>query len=121
MSRVSWETGVTCEDTGEVAYSYIQYLRTAHWASTRKMKQQRSKNRMKCEECKRSHIRSDIHHKHYNTLGKESVSDLIILCPSCHAKAHGRKAKMIPSNNFYEGDEYELRNVDSLLERLSAY
>ena len=37
-----------------------------------------------------------VHHKHYNTVGKEKRSDVIVLCSSCHTflhEAHRMKRK----------------------------
>ena len=30
-----------------------------------------------------------IHHKHYKTLGHETVQDVTLLCEDCHRAAHG--------------------------------
>jgi len=37
---------------------------------------------------KRSQFAAHLHHLHYDNLGHELVSDVVILCPSCHSLLH---------------------------------
>jgi hypothetical protein len=43
--------------------------------------------RRKCERCKLSTTDLALHHKSYERLGRESPSDLELLCPNCHKGA----------------------------------
>lgn len=79
-------TIIYCPDTGESAMTYRGYQTTAHWKALRyrKYHQQRT-----CERCGRE-IDGDfeMHHLHYKTLGAESLEDVAVLHPSCHAANH---------------------------------
>ena len=42
----------------------------------------------KCEQCESSY-ELDLHHKNYDCLGKETFSDVKVLCIDCHSKELG--------------------------------
>jgi 5-methylcytosine-specific restriction endonuclease McrA len=72
--------------------NYNKYLRSKHWKEKRQYKMKQSK--YTCERCGKVDAvtkRFQIHHKHYKTLGKEKMSDLMCLCPNCHRKIHGKR------------------------------
>lgn len=76
------------------------YLQSVHWKEkrARKLKQVHGY----CERCGRMYsivkIGSkdvklafmDVHHRNYKRLFREQMSDLQVLCRSCHKKEHGR-------------------------------
>lgn len=66
--------------------SYASYLRSPHWVSFRA----RWYRRMGKPPCSRCHKPAalELHHRTYNRLGYERVSDVVGLCRSCHAKTH---------------------------------
>lgn len=64
-----------------------RYLRGKHWQTTKSRAIEAVDYR--CEWCGRYHRKLQVHHKHYRTLGHERLSDLLVLCPKCHMKAHG--------------------------------
>ena len=43
----------------------------------------------KCEKCKKKTNRVQVHHLTYERLFNEQSEDLILLCGTCHQKAHG--------------------------------
>lgn len=92
MSR--WKKFIICNDTEEVVESYTDYLQTKHWKAMRE-KVYEEYNGI-CGVCGEIVPRalSNIHHRTYKRVGNEDMSDLILLCKSCHAKAHKRKDKL---------------------------
>jgi len=63
--------------------SYQEYLKIAHWKSTRAIKL--FKVSYKCENCG-SGRRLQVHHKNYDHLYNELMSDLKVVCDFCHDK-----------------------------------
>jgi len=63
-----------------------------------------------CEVCGVVPYRIEVHHKHYNTLGRENPSDLILLCPECHRV---EDEKRIEKNAREREVESELRMRES--------
>jgi 5-methylcytosine-specific restriction endonuclease McrA len=68
---------------------YYDYLLTPHWDYIRRAKLREASNR--CELCF-SKERLNVHHKTYERLGMEKLSDLIVLCHECHTKVHEKLA-----------------------------
>jgi hypothetical protein len=46
----------------------------------------------KCERCERTTTDLALHHKTYERLGRESPSDVELLCPNCHTRADAERA-----------------------------
>ena len=71
--------------TGEVTFTYQEYLTTSHW---RNMRSRIAKERgMVCEVCKKDVSSGfEMHHKSYARVEKKKVSDLQVLCHHCHDK-----------------------------------
>lgn len=64
---------------------YYSYLKTQHWAITRRRALIRAGHQCKgCETTKRL----DVHHKTYERLWREKEIDLIVLCRDCHEFIH---------------------------------
>jgi len=55
-----------------------------HWQQLREQVKQIQNN--ECGVCWRSgqDYRLELHHRHYDTFGNESLSDVVMLCSSCH-------------------------------------
>lgn len=68
--------------------SYHKYLNSAGWKQFRQEALCFYNN--ECGVCG-SHQYLDVHHKHYKTIFKEQLSDVMILCRGCHQKEHKRK------------------------------
>jgi len=66
---------------------YDDYLQTYHWKEIRKGALRRA--RYKCQLCNNSG-ELHVHHKTYDTRGKEGYDDVIVLCSDCHAKFHDK-------------------------------
>ena len=72
---------------------YVTYLRTLGWRRRRAVAIARAHGR--CEQCGREQWGqwpdvAQVHHLTYRNLGRERLSDLRVLCLSCHAKQHPR-------------------------------
>lgn len=68
------------------------YLHSWHWKITRwakRMQVRVMRGMVMCEKC-RSTKRLQVHHKTYERLGHEKMSDLKLLCNSCHGKEHNK-------------------------------
>jgi 5-methylcytosine-specific restriction endonuclease McrA len=68
---------------------YEDYLKTDEW----KWKRQFILNfwGRRCALCD-SNNSMHVHHRNYKCVGNESITDVIALCGSCHAKFHGLTA-----------------------------
>lgn len=64
---------------------YSKYLQTPHWQRLRERLKRSS--RWECYSCG-STERLQVHHKTYDRLGHERLSDLVVLCEICHSKIH---------------------------------
>lgn len=67
--------------------TYLEYISSKGWKSKARRLKQKFK---KCQKCGyRNNL--TVHHKHYQTLGRERDKDLIVLCWKCHQKQHPDK------------------------------
>lgn len=66
--------------------SLTEYLKTREWRVKRNRALIRAGNR--CQICA-STYRLDVHHRTYERLGCELLSDLVVLCRKCHQHYHG--------------------------------
>ena len=67
------------------------YLKSRHWLSFRA--RILAKRGLKCQRCKAVKVFAsdlNLHHLDYSRLGHEDPSDVVVLCWSCHAKAHSK-------------------------------
>lgn len=65
---------------------YEDYLLTPHWKRTR-LKALKHAG-FKCQLCGDNGNHLEVHHNNYECLWQEKLSDLIVLCPECHARHH---------------------------------
>jgi len=78
---------------------YEKYLKGKHWQDLRAKKLKESY--FACDECDVANEELHIHHLTYERLGKELLSDLRVLCVSCHEKVHGIEQVKNPSHNGF--------------------
>lgn len=78
---------ITCFDTKEVCRTYKDYLKSKHWKN--KKKEYYDNYERKCNHCGSKNI-LHLHHKTYERVGYELLTDLVCLCSDCHAKEHRR-------------------------------
>ena len=64
--------------------SYAEYLESPWWKFKRRQKLDSVKNR--CGRC--GEKATQVHHKHYRSLGREKHSDLEAICRPCHEREH---------------------------------
>lgn len=70
------------------ALPYLEYLQTEHWKQMRDMALFQAKNR--CQLCN-GDKGLQVHHRTYERLGCEDLSDLTVLCGKCHEAFHARR------------------------------
>lgn len=68
---------------------YAYYLRSLAWKERRAMAL--SHYGYQCGKCGQQANRLEVHHRHYKTVGNESVADLQVLCQPCHHDTHATK------------------------------
>ena len=67
--------------------TYNGYLHSLHWLEfKRRAIRERGKNG--CELCCKKDCPLEVHHLTYDTLGKETLNDVRVLCRSCHHRNH---------------------------------
>jgi hypothetical protein len=77
---------------------YSEYLLTEHWKQFRQYALKRANFR--CQLCN-SGSQLNVHHRTYERIGCEDVSDVIVLCKNCHENHHDK----IKSNQQMAEDE----------------
>ena len=78
-----------CTDTGEVCYSYQDYLRSEHWANL-KRRYRHSKLEKCCFVCGATDRPIEFHHRTYKRIGAEWLQDIVPLCRGCHELTHSK-------------------------------
>jgi 5-methylcytosine-specific restriction endonuclease McrA len=66
---------------GKRRLDYDAYLRTPHWRAVRRMAFRH--HGRACAHCGDTHG-LQVHHRHYDTLGREGPGDLEVVCTFCH-------------------------------------
>lgn len=67
---------------------YVDYLKTEHWIH---FKNEALKwAGLQCQLCGNDDALLHVHHKKYNNRGRETFSDVIVLCDKCHEKFHDK-------------------------------
>jgi 5-methylcytosine-specific restriction endonuclease McrA len=77
---------------------YFDYLQSDAWREV-KRRYLRSARPKDCRICGASRFdaRLDLHHRTYERLGRERLSDLVLLCRRCHDAVHAlAKARRMP-------------------------
>jgi 5-methylcytosine-specific restriction endonuclease McrA len=70
------------------AMEYADYLRTRHWQALR-ARYRASGLPWRCARCGWTG-KLDLHHRTYERLGRERLTDLEPLCRHCHDREHGK-------------------------------
>jgi 5-methylcytosine-specific restriction endonuclease McrA len=70
--------------------SYAQYLRSEHWLKLRARYRASRRLPQKCLGC--GNPRFELHHRSYQRVGHELLTDLVPLCRACHQKVHDIEA-----------------------------
>lgn len=73
---------------------YQEYLQGAHWKQVRQQALEYAAHR--CQICYRQDQTLHVHHRTYERLGAEFLSDLTVLCHLCHERHH----KALPAPPF---------------------
>jgi hypothetical protein len=68
---------------------YKRYLQSPQWKRLRRLAI--SSVDGFCQRCKQPKKDLEVHHKNYNNFGNEDLSDLEVLCKSCHELIHDNK------------------------------
>ena len=83
-----------------MATPYLQYLNGPEWLALRRQAMRRAK--WQCEKQRPGEVPHqgplECHHRHYNTLGCETLDDVEVVCPACHRDAHtprNRRKRML--------------------------
>ena len=76
--------------------AYQIYLNSQKWKDKRKKVLEYWDH--KCATCY-SPINLHVHHRTYARVGKEKLTDLIVLCSKCHEKFHGTLGKQAGPNH----------------------
>lgn len=70
---------------------YEAHLRSPHWRSLRAAAIEEARSR--CQRCDNWAPDLQLHHKHYRTLGHETLKDVELLCPPCHEERDVERAR----------------------------
>ena len=94
--------------------SYRGYLKNnEHWQKLRREALEESKRASptgnmfgRCMKCGYEPYKPilQLHHKTYENRGHETLDDVILLCPRCHAEAHGKEFGKL-ANNTKDADK----------------
>lgn len=76
---------------------YAAYLKSPYWQGFRRSLL--GDLGRWCRRCGVPTIRQrvELHHRHYETVGLERYSDILILCPMCHAREHDQTSGTWPA------------------------
>lgn len=77
-------------------HKYQDYLKTVKWYNLCTLVYQRDNYR--CQQCYKdlSKRNGNVHHISYSNIFKETVDDLVLLCPECHNMVHYYYDKRFP-------------------------
>lgn len=69
--------------------AYLRAMDSGHWRALKTKANKRANHR--CEHCQDASVALDLHHKHYYSLGREILADVLLLCEPCHGKADRKR------------------------------
>jgi len=78
--------------------NYHKYLCSAHWLRFRQ--QALDHHGKKCADCGAEKARFDVHHLTYDRIGKEDLTDVVVLCRHCHKKRHETEIKIYDTRPY---------------------
>jgi hypothetical protein len=99
-------TTILCLNTGEVAYSYKEYLRTKWWKSFSSTVREMHPL---CSACGAEDAGLHVHHLTYVHVGNELPGEYVTLCPACHNSAHGRNISLADLQLMADSMQYWIR------------
>lgn len=79
---------------------YAEYLQGEHWQMMRRLALKDSDGR--CRVCDSDDM-CDVHHRSYDRIGREELSDLVVLCRSHHEMFHGLSGEEGVAGKSYQG------------------
>lgn len=78
-------------------YVYERHLSSPQWKAIREKALEKAfwKGAYHCQVCEWDFPKDklQVHHRHYKTLGRETLIDLLVVCERCHKKEDFRRAK----------------------------
>lgn len=92
---------------------YDEYINSPEWDSIRRGMLRKAEFR--CERCFANEP-LEVHHRHYDTLGFESYSDLEALCKECHDEADEERKVDAEDRRIQREEEWELERWESRLD-----
>lgn len=69
--------------------NYAAYIKSTRWRNICELMKRRAN--FVCDHCKKSAAVLEVHHKTYERLGRERMSDLEVLCKPCHDGADRKR------------------------------
>jgi 5-methylcytosine-specific restriction endonuclease McrA len=90
---------------------YAKYIKSARWRNISEAMKKHAK--YVCARCKTHTPILEVHHKNYERLGNERMSDLEVLCMPCHNNADRQRVER-------REDRLEQRKYDRALETYVA-
>ena len=92
-----WHYLLKSLDPQNINGTYDKYRQSPAWQRKREMVKARD-----AEQCVCGAAATEVHHKTYDNIGKESLSDLVILCEDCHKKFHKKRVPSDPQQAVKE-------------------
>lgn len=84
---------------------YAEYLRSPEWKALARQARERAGHRCECCGAAAEHV----HHVRYpKRLSDDAISNLLVLCASCHAKQHGIRSPIMTTSKMLAIDGYRL-------------
>lgn len=71
-----------------IKLEYEKYLKTTIYEETKNRFNKSKYNKNKCYICGKTNVSLELHHKTYERIGKERLTDLVQLCHLCHEQIH---------------------------------
>ncbi len=81
---------------------YKKHLCSANWKKFRKLAIEKANHR--CEKCKISSGSLEVHHLNYDRLGREFLTDVQVVCPSCHPQADVERKRFLEARGLVRRD-----------------
>ncbi len=98
---------------------YKQHLQSDYWKQLRTTVLTLHNNTCQCCKNQFRTYALHLHHKHYKTLGNESIKDVVLLCQDCHKIAHGYTPKRKVTNKKQKKEERKEKSPPTPLKNFS--
>ncbi len=103
--------------TGEKFYNYSDYLKGKHWQKVRAKYYATYKEKV-CSMCE-STKNLNLHHLRYTSLGKEKLTDIVLVCKDCHSLIH-KELKASDASFLKEYQQKDERRKRKYKKRISS-